>query len=618
MQLQYRWFLLCSLLCALLAALLFIPGLGGGFVFDDEPNIVNNYAIHMETLDAVGLAVAAFSDQPGGMTRVLPTASFAVDYWRGGGLDPAVFKSTNIFIHALTTFALAWFFRTLLLAAAVPPAKVRFAALALALAWATHPLQVSSVLYVVQRMQTMATLFLVLALLAYLKARLAQIEGRAGRSGWLLTMGLWLLAIGCKEDAILLPAYTLALELTILRFRAASPVLATTLRWGYLLTSALGALAFVFFVAPHYWHWDAYPSRDFSTPERLLTQGRALTMYLWEILVPLPSHMPFYYDWLQPSRGLLQPWTTLPALLLVVALLATAWRLRLRRPLFALGLMLFFTGHFVTSNVLNLELAFEHRNHFALIGIVLATGDLLALAAQHLRLRAWTQASAVGVLLLLLGSATVVRAVSWGSPLQLARTTTELAPHSARAWNLLSRNYFEMGGAYTPGNPYLDEAIDASKKGATGAPYGTSNQTNLIIFKTLHGSVTPTDWDRYLASLQQVVMGFENQHALRTLMNNFSHGVALDEDRVISAIEIIAKRGQLQPSELAGIGYFILDKTHQSELAYPYFARSVQMAATGDGGQSAMIAYLRKKGLTEWADNLQALAKNKSPLTNRR
>ena len=46
-----------------------------------------------------------------------------------------------------------------------------------------HPLQVSSVLYVVQRMQTMATLFLVLALLAYLKARLAQIEGRAGRNG---------------------------------------------------------------------------------------------------------------------------------------------------------------------------------------------------------------------------------------------------------------------------------------------------------------------------------------------------------------------------------------------------------------------------------------------------
>ena len=197
MRLHHRWFLLSSLLSAVLAALLFIPGLGGGFVLDDEPNIVTNYAVHMESLDAIGLAVAAFSHQPGGVTRILPTASFALDYWRGGGLDPAVFKATNIAIHALTTFVLAWFFRALLLAVAIPPVRVRLAAPALALAWALHPLQVSSVLYVVQRMQTMATLFLVLALLAYLTARLRP-DRRAQGPQWLaaghgaMAAGRWL------------------------------------------------------------------------------------------------------------------------------------------------------------------------------------------------------------------------------------------------------------------------------------------------------------------------------------------------------------------------------------------------------------------------------------------
>ena len=617
MPLHHRWFLLSSLLCAVLAGLLFIPGLAGGFVFDDEPNIVHNYAIHMETLDPIGLAVAAFSDEPGGVTRILPTASFALDYWRGGGLDPAVFKATNIAIHVLTTFALAWFFRMLLLSASVAPASVRLAAPALALAWAMHPLQVSSVLYVVQRMQTMATLFLVLAMLAYLKARLAQIEGRASDKGWLLAMVFWLLAVGCKEDAILLPAYTLALELTVLRFRAASPELARTLRRAYHVMAALGAAAFLFVVVPHYWHWDAYPSRDFSTPERLLTQGRALIMYLWEILLPLPRHMPFYYDWMQPSRGLLDPWTTLPALVLVFTLLATAWRLRTRRPVFALGMLLFFAGHFVTSNVVGLELAFEHRNHFPLLGIVLAAGDLLALAGQRLGLGPRTEIAAITLLLVLLGSATMSRAMSWGSPLQLARTSAELAPHSARAWNSLSRTYFEMGGGYAPGNPYLRKAIAASENGAARAPYATANPTNLIIFKSLQGSVTQADWNGYLACLQHVVMGFENQLALRTLMNNFSHGVALDEDGVFQAIDIIARRGQLEPGEFATIGYFILDKTHQPERAYSYFARSVQTASPGDRRQSEMIVYLRKKGRTEWANKLEALARSNAHLQDR-
>src|SRR3546814_10561333 len=78
----------------------------------------------------------------------------------------------------------------------------------------------------------MGTLFLVLALWAYLKARQAQIEGRPGRTGLLLALLLWVAAMGCKEDSVLLPAYTLALELTVLRFSANSTRLAGILRRG--------------------------------------------------------------------------------------------------------------------------------------------------------------------------------------------------------------------------------------------------------------------------------------------------------------------------------------------------------------------------------------------------
>src|SRR5690606_41111226 len=94
--------------------------------------------------------------------------------------------------------------------------------------------------------------------------------------------------------------------------------------------------------------------------------------------IPLPGHMPFHYDWIQPSRGLLRPWTTLPAIALLLALLAAAWRMRTRWPLFSLGVLLFFAAHAITRNVIGLVLAFEHCNQFAMIGAVLAVGALLA------------------------------------------------------------------------------------------------------------------------------------------------------------------------------------------------------------------------------------------------
>ncbi|MFC3714912.1 hypothetical protein ACFONC_01915 [Luteimonas soli] len=603
-----RRFLLASLVCALLAGLLLLPGLSGSFIFDDESNIVRNPAVHLDRLDMESLYQVFFGLQPGGITRILPTLSFAFDHWRGDGLHPSVFKTTNLVIHALTTFALAWFFRTLLLATAIPPARAQLAALALALAWAAHPLQASSVLYVVQRMQTMCTLFLVLALLAYLRARLAQIEGRSGRTGWLLALLLGALALGCKEDAVLLPAYTLAMELTVLGFSAAQPELARALRRGYLLAVVAGAAAFLLVVVPHYWHWDAYPGREFSSWERLLTQGRILCMYMGQILLPLPRNMPFYYDWIEPSRGLLQPWTTLPSVLLVLALLGAAWRQRVRRPLFALGVFVFFSGHFITSNVLNLELAFEHRNHLPLIGALLAIGDLIAFAMQRFKAYS-TPAIATCVLLLgFLAVASHARARLWGDPMALAQASTELAPRSARAWNSLAQMYLDRGGGHMPDNPYLGNAIDACEKGAVAAPYSISCLTNLLVYKTLQGSVDQNDWDRYLKRLQHVAMGPQNRQTMQTLINNVSHGVPLDEGGVLKAIEIVAQRGQLRSNEFAAVGYFILTETHQPDLAYPYFVRAVQ-TTTDPTFSKGLIEDLRKRGRPDWTSKLQTLEK---------
>jgi len=598
-------FLSLSLFVALIAGALFTTGLPGEFVFDDIPNIVNNDAIQLKHLDASGLLKTITTPQLSGDMRVLPTLSFALDYWRGGGADPATFRITSIFIHAVTACALAWLFRSLLLAAGVKHERVQWVAPALALGWALHPLQVSSVLYVVQRLQTMGTLFLVLALLAYMQARRAQLEGRSARTAFMASLLLWVMAMGCKEDSVLLPAYTLAIELTVLGFAAASPRTAILLRRAYLVATGIGAIGFLFWVLPHYWSWDAYPARDFSSPERLLTEARVLCLYLWQIVMPLPQNMPFYYDWVQPSRSLLHPWTTLPAIALLAALLVLAWLLRVRKPLFALGIFLFFGAHFITANVVGLELAFEHRNHFALIGMVLAVGTMLADVASRINLRQSARVLACGLLLILLGSATAVRARDWRSNLTLAAAGTEAAPHSARAWIQLCASQFKAGGGAVSNNGRLGEAAAACSNGASLAPYALNNAALLIVLKTLRGDVTPEDWRDYRRRIESVNMSWDNQRATTILTYHSRQGIKLDKQELLKTLAALSHRTALDPLTNASFGYFIMNDLGEPDLAMPYFIRAIQGVKPVDPFPQQLASELVIKGRPDLAAKIE-------------
>ena len=598
-------FLLLSLIVAILGGLLFTPGLPGEFLFDDLPNIVNNASIQMTTLDANALINAVATPQISGSMRGLPTLTFALDYWRGGGADPATFKITNILIHALTACAMAWFFRSLLLISGIPGVRVQWLAPALAFAWAAHPLQVSSVLYAVQRIQTLGTLFLILALWSYLTARQAQIEHRSGRTGLMLTGLFWAVAMGCKEDSALLPAYTLALELTVLRFAAANARLASLLRRSYLLATLVGATAYLLLVVPHYWQWSTIPGRDFSTPERLLTQARVICMYLWQALVPLPQHMPFYYDWLQPSRGLLQPWTTLASLAVIAALLIMAWWLRRSWPLFALGVFMFFGAHFIASNVVPLELAYEHRNHFALIGVVLALGSLLAHAGLRLRVLPAVQVALCAALLVGLGSATLLRAHTWKSNQSIARTGTEAAPRSPRAWIQLCAAYFESGGGPVPGNPHLDQAITACSAGAAATPNSLNNPALLIVLKSLRGNIVPLDWERFQQRLERAPMTPDNRRAPLILKHFVQQGVKLDKQELLQALATLVQRANPKPFDLSMIGYFVMNDLAEPDVALPYFIRAIEAASPNDPFAQQLAGELRAKDRPDLAERIE-------------
>lgn len=613
MKKPFVTFLLLALMGAIVAGCCFVPGLNGGFIFDDRENITQNTALHISKLSGESLLYAAYSFRPGGGSRALAMLSFALDYWRGG-MDASVFKTTNLTIHGLTTLALALFLRRLLGLVQWSSQRAMAGAVVLATLWALHPLQVSSVLYVVQRMQTLVTLFIVLALWAYLGMRQAQMIGLRSRQYGVLVGLFWVLGFASKEDAVLFPLYALVLELTVLRFSAASSRLAAFWRRGYLLLAVAGVVIYVLVLVPYYWHWEVYPGRDFSSCERLLTQGRVLVMYLGQILLPLPDRLPFFYDDLTISRGILQPVTTLPALLLLVLLLVWAWRWRKRRPLFALGVLLFFVGHSLTSNVLNLELAFEHRNQLPLVGVLLAAADLCVTVWQRLALRPQLGAALVAILLLAAGVGTAWRAHMWGEPLRFATETLRLLPQSERAWLLLGGTLADRSG-FKAGSPWLDRAIATNERGAeiTGSAVMLSN---IVVYKTLRGDVTQMDWGKLLARLPQVPMNAQNRGIAFTLLDNAENGMMLDEVAVVKILDIAAKQTTFTPNQYLRMAAYIHNRTQQQEKALPFLRRAVMLAPPDDSEITDVFGQLTRAGKEDWVQQLQQIERGKAAVGN--
>ncbi|MCY6412419.1 hypothetical protein QTA56_09785 [Acinetobacter sp. VNH17] len=603
-------FALMVLVVVLFVITLFLPGLSGDFILDDGANILSNYLLYIHELNVDDLIYAALSFHDGNGSRALPMMSFALDYWRAGSMDVSAFKATNLFIHAITTFVLALFFRRLLLLAKWTPQQAAWGALALTLLWAVHPLQVSSVLYIVQRMQTMATLFLVSALWSYLLMRQNQISGGRGRIQGILVIIFWLLALSCKEDAVLLPVYTLLLELTVLQFKAGQAVVARGLKQSYSLFVILAVLLYIFVIIPRFGCWkDICWQRDFNSGERLLTQGRVLVMYLGQIIFPLSDRLPFIYDNYPISRSLWQPWTTLPCLLIIASLIVWGWRWRHIRPLFAFGILLFFAGHFISSNVILLEMVFEHRNHLPLIGTVLALGDLVLLICQRLQFGQKVLATVFVVIALLLTVSTLHQTYIWGDTERLGQKMTKLVPTSTRAWNQYAAFYFSRYNVGKDPNDLI-HAIEVMEQAFKNIP-SPLFVSNIIIYKSILGNVQEQDWQNYYQSLDNANNNKEKKQSFDLLLADFLKGFDIDENKLIRSMEVIERKGIIGRGD-----YFIVaNKVYNSkrrDRAIVFFKKAVEVSSNNDPMIQDLIDGLADGGHMKWVDELQKVRKQKT------
>lgn len=596
-----------SLLLFLLTLALFWPGTSGGFLFDDYPNIVTNAHVQLHQLTAPALLEASRAYSGG--TRQLAMLSFALNaYW--AGTDPWAYKVTGLLVHALNAVLVYWLLlRLLALGTRIAPSHRPRAALAVALIWAVHPLQVSTALYVVQRMETLCFTFLFIALLLYLRARRQQIElGGATPWLWLGVLLCVILAGLCKENAVLLPLFTLGLEATVLGFAGTTAAQRRFWRLGYAAGTLLALAVFVIWVVPHYATLEPYPGRNFNTPERLLTQARVLWLYLQQILLPLPNTLHFYYDDMAVSRGWLQPLTTLPAVLgwLLVFALAVCWRRRF--PLAALGVFWFLAAHFITSNVIGLEMVFEHRNYFALLGILLVAVELVS----RLPARDGPAGKYAALTALLLGVAFLgaLRAATWGNPVLLAMDLASKNPRSPRAAMDMGVAYYELSGGNAQ-SPFYQLAAREFERASALEGASTQPDVNLILMYGSGGlpaELVDIDavWQRYLRRLQTLHLSAETRESFWTLLQQRVRLRDIDDDNLQQALAIMFARTTPEDYRIARAADYLLLHLGQREQAIEYYRRAISKARENGNTRliEAIATSLAEAGYSDLATEL--------------
>lgn len=534
-QLIPRFLLLAVLLAAVLV---YRPGLHGPFIFDDGLNIVSNQHLRLDDLSPGSLTEAAFSTPNGLFRRPISMLSFALNFYFDRDTIapfPAAFpfKLTNLAIHLLNGIAI--FILTRLLVALyrrhrqpdLPDAYPEWLALAVAAAWLLHPLNLTSVLYVVQRMVSLAALFTFIGLSFYLWGRARLYNGQRGGMVAILASLLVFtpLAVLSKENGILLPFFMLAAEVVLFRFETALPASRRALIVFFIIFAVLPALTMIGYLATHPdWLLGSYIKRDFTLPERLMTEARVVWFYLRLIVLPSTALMGMFHDDIAVSHHLFDPASTLLAILGIPALLAGVWLLRRRQPLVAFGILFFLVGHSLESTFLPLELVHEHRNYLPMFGILLAFFHLLLSPLHAVTTRLPRRVLAL-LLIALFAAGTFSRANDWSDSSNLWTAEVEHHPASARAnvamgdfyANALTADPVTKAANYQLARNYYEQTTALNK-------YNTDGLFGLLRLSELHGMPVEKEWLDHLAySLEHEPIPSNTNDRLITLATCSNH-----------------------------------------------------------------------------------------------
>ncbi len=532
------------LLAILLCVFVYSPGLNGGFYFDDSANIENNELLHVEEFKLEAFWQAMWSGQAGLLKRPIAMLTFALDHYNFG-LNPFAMKTINLLIHIANGLLLLCLMKILFGNIQVKRQKNNNLALISILVctvWLLHPINLTNVLYVVQRMNSLATFFSLLSIISYVIGRRGQIQ----RSGnWFLILFMCplfaILALLCKENAVLIPYYILCVELFILNFKNADHI-ASYINRTLVYSATLIPIIFciIFFTLNFEWLSDWYANRDFTLTERIFTQARIIVWYMQMIITPNLNQMSLFVEISPLSSSLFQPISTLISVLFLLGLLFCAFYYKSKYPLLSFGISWFFVGHLLESTFIPLELVFEHRNYLPSFGLILAIIALAEIALRHIKKFNSLRIILPLAWLMILSYSTYARATHWESSISLALHDVEIHPRSSRANVYAGLAYTQAAVGSKKQIDRDNYAIQADKHFLTAIEFEktglSSSIGRLIILFLLNKPIEDTFLKQLIDSLSVNNIDASTQSAISTLVNCQIENVCLLEDDALTEL----------------------------------------------------------------------------------
>jgi tetratricopeptide (TPR) repeat protein len=416
--------------------------------FDDRPNIVDNLAVHFYDLSAERF-FKLFSFSLSESIRLFSYFTFALNFYFGR-LNVFGYHLVNLIIHLATGILLFWF---VLLTLSLPSQRENYGSIGfkvaflISLLFMVHPVQTQAVTYIVQRMTSMAAMLYLLSLILFIKARLTTGKRRIVYYGGMGLSGL--LAVLSKENALMLPVFIVLYEVLFFRqwedgfsFR---PLLKI-----FLILGGLGLIGFVF-LGGRYIDVirEGYQYRDFTMPERVLTQFRVTLHYLTLLVFPSPSRLNLDYDF-PVSKSLVDPFSTFLSLVAILVFLGIGiWKMK-KWPVLSFFIFWYFGNLVIESSIIPLEMVFEHRLYLPSIGPIFLFSLLLVrlwerwVTAGRLRKEA-IFAGMLFLAILPLSWATIERNAVWRSEYGLWRDVVEKSPHKGRPHYNIGYFHFRSG-----------------------------------------------------------------------------------------------------------------------------------------------------------------------------